>query len=371
MSNLRQDCVKATSSDAHSEPMRGARSLRVVGSSAAVERACVRASNRRCLLSPGSKAAMRLFFFALLASAYAAFPTTVLYQSPSGLLLENIAVRPNSKLLITSVMSPTLFSLDPQAKNATLTPVHTFSGPNGTALTGIAEYAPDTYAVVVSVIDSAERAAQLGSVAIWRVDLTCTPPKVARVARLPASHLTNGLSTVPGLPGVVLAAESVLGAVYAINMRNGAVRTLTQDALLLPTPEANLGINGLHVHDKYLYATNAARGTLLRAPVATRPGSVALTGPFTVIGTVPEGSYGFDDFAIDDTGRVWVTVHPGSLSVFTPQKKGSWKEETVVPPGVLVVPTSVALARRKALEGVLYVATVDGKVVMVDTRKKA
>ncbi|KAJ7462546.1 hypothetical protein FB451DRAFT_1266958 [Mycena latifolia] len=78
----------------------------------------------------------------------ATFPTQLVFQSATGQLLENLAVRPSSKLLITSTQSPTLYTLDPTAANATLDEVYTF--PNANGLTGIAEYRPDVYAVVAS-----------------------------------------------------------------------------------------------------------------------------------------------------------------------------------------------------------------------------
>ncbi|KAJ7051040.1 hypothetical protein C8F01DRAFT_1222234 [Mycena amicta] len=306
--------------------------------------------------------------------AHATFPTSLLYQSPTGLVLENIAVRASSQLLITSVVSPTLHTLDPHTPNATLNALYTF--PNATGLTGIAEYAPDVFAVVASVLNATSRTEEAGSVVIWRVDFTHSLKPAAQ----PIANVTptNGLSAVPGLPDVVLTADSADGAVYAVNMRSGAVSLVIRDVLLAPTATATLGINGLHVHEGFLYATNSGRGTFLRVPLAVRRDLVHATGPLEVIGLLqngaPSNSHGFDDFAFDNlkNGRAWVTVHPGSLALFTPQKNGSWVQENAAgdPEGsyaVFVEPTAAAFGRGVGMEETLYVTTAGGQIVVVDT----
>ncbi|KAJ7053024.1 hypothetical protein C8F01DRAFT_997307 [Mycena amicta] len=316
--------------------------------------------------------------------AHATFPTTLLYQSPTGLVLENIAVRASSQLLITSTVSPTLHTLDPHTPNATLNALYTF--PNATGLTGIAEYAPDVFAVVASVLNATSRTEEVGSVVIWRVDFTHNLKPTAQ----PIANVTptNGLSAVPGLSDVVLTADSADGAVYAVNMRSGDVSLVIRDVLLAPPATATLGINGLHVHQGFLYATNSGRGTFLRVPLAVRlsKGLVHATGPLEVIGVLQNGgasnSHGFDDFAFDKNRRAWVTVHPGSLALFTPQKNGSWVQENAAgdPQGsdaVFVEPTAAAFGRGGGIVGKgkewekLYVTTAGGQIVVVDTGKRA
>ncbi|KAJ7053013.1 hypothetical protein C8F01DRAFT_1065276 [Mycena amicta] len=325
---------------------------------------------------------MRLAFALVLSSflvalAHATFPTSLLYQSPTGLVLENIAVRASSQLLITSTVSPTLHTLDPHTPNATLNALYTF--PNATGLTGIAEYAPDVFAVVASVLNTTSRTEEPGSVVIWRVDFTAHShgPTARPIANVTP---TNGLSAVPGLPDVVLTADSADGAVYAVNMRTGDVSLVIRDVLLAPTATATLGINGLHVHEGFLYATNSGRGTFLRVPLAVRlsKGLVHATGPLEVIGILqngaPSNSHGFDDFAFDKRGRAWVTVHPGSLALFTPQKNGSWVQENAAgdpdsegSDAVFVEPTAAVFGRGVGMEETLYVTTAGGQIVLVDT----
>ncbi|KAJ7768654.1 hypothetical protein DFH07DRAFT_954548 [Mycena maculata] len=158
-----------------------------------------------------------LLILPLAISVAATFPTRLIYQSTSGLIFKNIAVRPSSKILITSTTSPTLHTLDATSTNATLDEVYTF---HVTSLAGIAEYQPDIYAVVALNVNITAFCAVPGTpVAVWHVDLTADTPAVTQVAVIsdPQSIL-NGLSAVPGNPDVVLAADPVVGAVYEITM---------------------------------------------------------------------------------------------------------------------------------------------------------
>jgi hypothetical protein len=289
----------------------------------------------------------------------ATFPTQLVFQSPTGQFLENIAVRPSSKLLITSVLAPTLYTLDPTAANATLDVVHTF--PNANCLTGIAEYRPDVYAISSSERNATSTLEALGSIVIWSLDLTSGgPPAPRRAARIPQSMHINGLSTVPGHPDLLFAADSILGAAYEVNMRTGAVRVLIQGAAMAPgVPGGPIGINGLHVRAGLLYFTNSQLKTFSRVPLGG--GAVELLAP---------GAY--DDFTFDSEGRAWVTTSPGALTLFTRLKNGTWEQEIVVGDAagstVLNGPSSAAFGRDGARETkILYVTTRTGQIVAVDT----
>ncbi|KAJ7309257.1 hypothetical protein DFH08DRAFT_1050413 [Mycena albidolilacea] len=156
-----------------------------------------------------------LFSLVVYAAASFTFPTRLVLQSPTGLFLENLAVRPNGKLLITSPESSTLHMLDPTAENPTFDEVYTF--PNVT-LFGIAEVQPDVYGAVP------------GTIAIWRVDLSSGgPPVVKKAADVPDGVVLDGLGAVPGEPDLVLGADTAAGRVWQINLRTGVVRIAAQD----------------------------------------------------------------------------------------------------------------------------------------------
>jgi hypothetical protein len=311
------------------------------------------------------------------ATVIATFPTTLVYQSPTGLFLENIAVRPCSKLLLTSALSPTLYTLDPSSANTTFDAVYTF--PNANALFGIIEYQPDVYAVVAANAQNILQThrVNLGSVAIWRVDFRFKTPIATRIAGIPQSTLINGLSSVPGHPDLVLAADSDLGTAYEITMSTGAVRIAIQDAAMAPgAPAPALGINGLHIHGSALYFTNSQQGTFARVPIAVERKGVSKAGAVQVLGTVePSGlPHRYDDFTFDADGRAWVTAHPGALTLLYRLTNGTWAQENAAgdPEGsyaVFIDPTSAAFGRGVD-EKNLYVTTKGGQVVSVDTSGK-
>ena len=74
------------------------------------------------------------------------FPTRLVYQFPNGSRAENIAVRPNGDLLITRVDVPEIYLINPSSASPTATLLHRFNDKLSTS--GIAETAPDTFAVI-------------------------------------------------------------------------------------------------------------------------------------------------------------------------------------------------------------------------------
>ncbi|KAJ7198074.1 hypothetical protein GGX14DRAFT_545340 [Mycena pura] len=221
------------------------------------------------------------------------FSTKVVYHSPDGLFSENIAVRSSSQLLLTSVISPSLHMLDPTAPNGTLTSVFTFR--NSTSLTGIAELNKDVFAIAASVTDNTTRSTVPGSVAIWRVDFTGGvpgAPSVTPLAVLTQALSANGLSALLGHPDVVLAADSVAGAVWQVNARTGASRLALQDPSMdADAPPPTLGINALH------------HLSLSSVPLAVdaQSGNVSAAGAVETLASFGRRAAP-DDFALDDAG---------------------------------------------------------------------
>ncbi|KAJ7689470.1 hypothetical protein B0H17DRAFT_877862, partial [Mycena rosella] len=262
--------------------------------------------------------------------------------------LENIAVRSTSDVLVTSVMSPSLHTLNPTTINGTLDIVHTFD--NSTALTGITEYQPGVFAVVASILNVTTRRTAPGSVVIWSVDFNPAVPAVKKICSLPDLLGANGISSFPDQPDTLLFADSDAGAVWQINARTGATRLAIQDPAMVPgAPAPALGINGLHAHDGFLYFSNSQLGTFSRVLLAVKDGVVKAARNVEALTTIqPSGAgHAYDDFAIDSHGRAWVTAHPGALSLLFPARNGSWSQLNAVGnpnglPSVLIQPTSAA-----------------------------
>ncbi|KAJ7887269.1 hypothetical protein B0H14DRAFT_3725052 [Mycena olivaceomarginata] len=316
------------------------------------------------------------------AATQPSFQSQVIYQSPTSLFFENIAVRASSDLLLTSVASPTLYTLDPSTINGTLNALHTF--PNAASLTGIAEYRPDVFALASSVVNVTTRRAVPDSTVIWSIDFTSNAqsPVVRALARLPGATSANGLSAIHGLPDILLAADSDAGAVWQIDASTGTTRLVVQDASMLANaPPPALGINGLHIAPaapELLYFANSGQGTISRLTLQIDKGN-AIVSPAGAVQTLasiqPAGAQQApDDFALDPAGRgAWVAVHPGALVLLSPPSpgnaNGNWTQVTAVGNSQgsdkgMMQPTSAAIGRGKQV-GSLFVTTGVGQVVMV------
>ena len=226
--------------------------------------------------------------------------------------IENIAARSNGQLLLNLITEPSTYYIDPTSSNATAQHLYTF--PNGTSLTGIAEYNPDVFAVVVGNYTIAKYAGLPGSFAIWSLDVRSpAAPVVKKIADIPEAHALNGMTAVKGSPGLLLIADSALGLVWSLNATTGTYQKAIQDPLLGPSGPFPLGINGLHVHKNTLYFTNSAQGFFGKVGITSTGDGV---GNVTMIAEPSTGNI-YDDFALDGQGNAWITNHPNALTEVT------------------------------------------------------
>ncbi|KAH8824078.1 hypothetical protein DL96DRAFT_1616285 [Flagelloscypha sp. PMI_526] len=317
-----------------------------------------------------------LFYFALLAllAALSGFasplsssgPRTV-FQFEDGTFIENIAARSNGDLLLTSVVKPVVFRLDPNSPNPS--PSVAFQFPNATGTTGITEVYPDVFAVLTGILNPQTAIGQKGSLCLWTVDFGRNQPAGKKIACVPDSIGLNGATTIKGAPGIVLVSDSRLGGIYRINVRTGEVALVLQDPLLEggAAGGVGLGINGLRAHGHKLFFANSAKKFF---------GSIELdssVASINTITTVPGGSNSsaYDDFAFDKKGNAWIALHPHSLAVVKP----SGEQEIVLGADnstFLADPTSAAFGRGgNGRKETLYVVTggigiSGGQVVAVD-----
>ncbi|KAJ7841594.1 hypothetical protein B0H14DRAFT_2586812 [Mycena olivaceomarginata] len=277
---------------------------------------------------------------ALAGSAVATLPTQILYQSPTGLFLENIAVRPSTgKLLLTSVLSPTLHTFCPKRNP-------------GRGVYLPQRHRPHRYRRV-----SPGRLRRHRLRAQRQHDPRCTGQRrpLERRPYLRRSRSQNRCSYTTEhahqralrRPDIVLATDSALGAAYEVDMRTSAVRVLIKDAALaLGAPPPVFGMNGLHPHGGSLYFTNSALDTFGRVPLGGGGGA-----PEVLV----VASSGYDDFALDAQGRA----------------NGTWVQETAVGDvagsTVLQRPTAAAFGRCGGKEKILYATTAAGQMVALDT----
>lgn len=276
---------------------------------------------------------------------------STVYQFPDdGSWIENLAVRCNKQLLITRFDVPELWSIDPQAGTGFLE--HQFA--EVTAIAGITEVREDLFAIAGFNFSIETRETSPGSGFLFMADFTRSPPTFEAAAHLPNSVILNGLATWNSHQEIVLVADTALGLISKVNIRTGDVSVVSDDAVLRPPSATGLGINGLKVHDDFVYFTTTSTSKFGRIPLhrdASPAGLVeiiATTQPF------------LDDFILDRDGTAYATTNANN-SVIKIEPDGRVSQ-------VAGSDTSLELAGDTALawvdgfkERALYVSTCGGQ----------
>ncbi|KAF2270928.1 hypothetical protein CC78DRAFT_6319 [Lojkania enalia] len=276
------------------------------------------------------------------------------------LWIENVVVRANNKLLLTTLGTATIYTFDPSfpSQNAT----HLVTIPDANGLVGIAEISPDVFITAAGTWNFSTGDI-ISSASIWRVDLRKNAPEARLVVTVPESNLLNGVAALPGCNNAVLVSDTFAGIVYKINVKERNYEPVIQDPLFAP-PDAvpSLGVNGIRIHGGYLYFVNSDQGLFGRVPIS-RTGHA--TGNTEVLFRInaTETTY-MDDFAIDGLGNVYIATHPNILYVL--DRYG--KVKTVLDRTELNEPTSAVFGRGRAKDR-LYVTTGSGKLVAIDRRE--
>jgi hypothetical protein len=157
---------------------------------------------------------------------------TQIYKfSGSPVSAEGIAARSNGQLLVSFFDKGELWSVDPATKKASK--VATFT--DATCAGGIAEIAPDVFAVVAGQF-SFGGGLKAGSWGIWKVDFTSGTAKTSLLKKVPESGFFNGLSAFNN--GTILIGDASKGAVVAMDVNTGAYSTVIQDATMAPPANA-------------------------------------------------------------------------------------------------------------------------------------
>ncbi|KAF8858017.1 hypothetical protein BDZ45DRAFT_411069 [Acephala macrosclerotiorum] len=296
-------------------------------------------------------------------------PYTI-HEFPNPTWVENIAVRSNGQILVDLVTTPDLYIMDPQP-NSTATLIHSFS--SSLAVFGITETTPNNFHLIAGNFSLSHLSIGNGTFSIWTVDLssysyeTNTGAQIHKVVLIKESGLLNGLSTLSAEKGLILAADSVNGYLWAIDVNTGKYSILLEGLELSnPGPGFALGINGVRVLPPgpnsdiaWVYFDNQARGTFYRVPV-----SVEELRNTSVIEALATG-IAADDFALaEGTGLAYLTAGAENL-VFRVPLEGGMPEHVLGGLNSTEVPnpTSVAVARgRGGVEegGKLYITTTGG-----------
>jgi hypothetical protein len=231
-------------------------------------------------------------------------PSELVHQFPKPTWIENIAVRSNGDILVTLLTSPELYHISPSTKEAVL--VHKFDG--FLALTGIIEVKDDVFYIGAGNFHLQTFTNEQGSYKIYEVDMTgfsnTSDAKIKEVTHLTGAGLPNGFELLSREAGIILIADSELGAVWKVNIKNGNVdKVIELDEMKPPPPPAmQMGINGLKVRDGYLYWSNTAKMLFCRIKIDGE-------GKATSAVEILETDTLIDDFCFDKHGNAWLTQH--------------------------------------------------------------
>ena len=289
-------------------------------------------------------------------------PTRLVYQFPKGTWVENLFVRPSGSLLVTILSSPDLYLIDPFVPDPTPQLIHHFSSSNW--LTGITETDPNTYYVIGANGTYETISSTPGSTLIYRVHFPqpSGPPEISTTAAVKNAIFLNGLIALN--PTTLLASDSTLGVVWAIDITTGVSRIVIKDSLMAPTPaNPKLAINGIRLfQNRTLYFTNSAQAILAKISIHAN-GTAA--GAAEKIASAFEGTF-YDDFALDRYGDAFLATQGGD-SIAEVTRNGSQRIIAgVVNTTEIAEPTSAQFGRTVGDGDVLYVTTAGGLAIPID-----
>jgi hypothetical protein len=302
-------------------------------------------------------------------------PTSLIQEFPNPTWIENLHIRSNGDILISSLSKPELYLVSTAAStSAGTSPVLLHSFDPSLALLGIAEISPDIFFVVAGDYSIAKSSNTTGSYSIWSVDLTAfdgssqsasndVRPVVKLVTHLPEASFLNGMTKLPSSP-TVLIADSTLGVVWSVNTETSKyeIAVDVEEMKIPPPPGFPIAINGVKVKDDYLYWTNTGRMIVCRVKI---DGEGKKAGDVEVLA---KGLLG-DDFTIDERG-LWVAQSMfNTVALVTEKGDGGWEWTVVAGSKDQVIcagGTACAFGRKAGDEKTLYLSTNGGMSAPVD-----
>lgn len=282
---------------------------------------------------------------------------------PKGYFPENLAVRTDGSVLITTVIQQELW-LAPGAPPATPVLVHRFDFP----VTGIVEAEPDVFLVSVTAGYTTHESH------LMRIDLNgWTPgepvsPEVVltfddRVRALNGSCLLG--------PRVLAVADCFAGLIWRVDLDEGARHatarvwlahdTMADDPDGEVAPPRQPGVNGVRYSARtgYLYYTSTAQKVFMRVPVD--PATLDPAGSPEFVAAIDNA----DDFCVDEeAGFAYVTRHRANTIDRVPlaPRHGSEVRHLAGDPfdELLAGPSSAAWGRDPGDPGRVMYVTTDG-----------
>lgn len=304
---------------------------------------------------------------------------TIWQASSNPTWIENLAFRPsNGDILFGLVTEPSLYQLEDPLNQATAKLLYEF--PDVTSVLGMLEIADDVFAVVVGNFSTTTVTATEGSFSLWKVDFANGElrdrgmPEISKITDIPEAIFLNGVTKAESHRyhkleeqlATVLIADSVLGAVWKVNINTGDYEKAISLPEMLPPTNASLdiGINGIAVYDGSLYWTNTASESIYAVPIDS---STCSALPNTAVRTVAEDiGIAVDDFTFDYNGNLYV-AGGDTVVVFSDaadRSKSKLKPKTVV--GSTTTMTVAGSTSVRFGKDVLYVTTDGGMAAPVN-----
>lgn len=236
-------------------------------------------------------------------------PVETIYEFPQNYFLENIAIRSNGGVLVTVHNRNELIYIDPhfQPKPASPAVIYKFDQ----APSGIVEVEHDQFYISVGEIG------KQGSYSVYRVDMSgfasdshgnvTSNAAVEKVASVPDALFLNGSALLSRQKGIILLADSIVGVVFALDIKSGKVDTWLKDRQLEKVTENPMlpGVNGIKIHKGHLYLSNTDTKTFLRAELSSNNTTEYTPGKVEVV----QEKLNADDFAFDEEGSAYLTTH--------------------------------------------------------------
>lgn len=227
-----------------------------------------------------------MLFILLLAPTVNAFHLHEVYQFSNGTWAENIAVRSNGNLLVTFASTSELWEVILSAQHGASQARRLHHFPNAEMATGIAELTPDVYAVITPNT-------------VWKVDLkNGTKNTPTRIVTLQPARRLNGMAVLNPDTRTLAISDSEAGFIWRLDTNTGNYTVILRDETMAANTKEGvlLGINGVRVHNGYVYYVNTPNRLFCCIPVNTTTGRA--TDPREIIS---QGALA-DDFAISRQG---------------------------------------------------------------------
>jgi len=241
-----------------------------------------------------------------------------IFQFPNDTFIENIHLRPNGHLLLSTFSSGELLSLDPNAAVPSPTSVANLTGSDG--LSGIATIGENLFAVTGGMHSEFEFANNSMNVYVVSLPDDSNEGVVVDIISVPNTQMLNGMTSLPAMPYVLLSVDSIGARLFRINTQTRLVDVALSDPSLGPGENASvpLGANGVKIFNGFLYFTNSGQGTFARVKIdddGTTVGDVQVIARLE--GAVNMGN-AYDDFAFDEAGNAYVSLHSYSVMKISP-----------------------------------------------------